>query len=130
MNIRNNVTGLQHIGIPTKDIETTIAFYESLGFEVVHRTINPANGDHVTFLRLHNLTVETYECAATEMKSGAIDHMALDVSDVEAVFDMLSNAGYKLLDKEVQFLPFWEHGVRFFTICGPNNEKIEFSQYL
>ena len=34
-----------------------------------------------------------------------------------------------LLD-EVHFLPFWENGVKFFTIEGPNKEKVEFSQYL
>ena len=28
------------------------------------------------------------------------------------------------------FLPFWENGVKFFTIEGPNKEKVEFSQYL
>ncbi len=25
---------------------------------------------------------------------------------------------------------FWENGVKFFTIEGPNKEKVEFSQYL
>lgn len=35
-----------------------------------------------------------------------------------------------MLDAEIQFLPFWENGVRFFTIVGSNKEKIEFSQYL
>ena len=30
----------------------------------------------------------------------------------------------------VHFLPFWENGVKFFTIERPNKEKVEFSQYL
>lgn len=30
----------------------------------------------------------------------------------------------------VHFLLFWENGVKFFTIEGPNKEKVEFSQYL
>ena len=30
----------------------------------------------------------------------------------------------------VHFLPFWENGVKFFTIEEPNKEKVEFSQYL
>ena len=30
----------------------------------------------------------------------------------------------------VHFLPFWENGVKFLTIEGPNKEKVEFSQYL
>ena len=31
---------------------------------------------------------------------------------------------------EIHFLPFWDNGVHFFTIEGPNKEKVEFSQYL
>ena len=27
-------------------------------------------------------------------------------------------------------LPFWENGVKYFTILGPNREKLEFNQYL
>ena len=34
------------------------------------------------------------------------------------------------LQDEIHFLPFWDKGVRFFTIKGPNEEKIEFSQFL
>ena len=25
-------------------------------------------------------------------------------------------------------LPFWERGVKYFTILGPNHEKLEFNQ--
>ena len=32
MEIKDFCTGVQHIGIPTKDIEETIRFYEQLGF--------------------------------------------------------------------------------------------------
>lgn len=130
MNIRSNITGLAHIGIPTKDIEMTVAFYESLGFEVKHRTVNPLNGDKVAFLRLHNVMVETYECSDPSMASGAIDHIALDVSDVDKLFDELQMSGFKLIDQKVQTLPFWDHGVRFFTIEGPNREKVEFCQMI
>ena len=42
MNISETVTGLQHIGIPTNDIEKTIAFYNSLGFQTIYRTVNKA----------------------------------------------------------------------------------------
>lgn len=33
----------QHIGIPTSDIETTIRFYEGLGFQTMHTNQVPAN---------------------------------------------------------------------------------------
>ena len=37
MNLNENITGLQHIGIPTLVIDKTIEFYESLGFKVIQR---------------------------------------------------------------------------------------------
>lgn len=124
------VTGLQHIGLPTNDMEKTIAFYEGLGFTVALRTVNEAANEQVAFLRLKNVTIETYQNGAAAGKPGAIDHIALDVDDVDAVFELLRAQEYTLLDPAVQFLPFWERGVRFFTILGPNGEKVEFSQML
>ena len=64
MDIREQITGLGHIGIPVRNIDDTVAFYQMIGFHTIHR------------------------------------------------------------------LPFWKNGVRYFTIEGPNGEKIEFSQYL
>ena len=32
MNIKDFTTGVQHIGIPTNDINKTIEFYHALGF--------------------------------------------------------------------------------------------------
>ncbi len=122
------VTGIQHIGLPTGDFEKTIRFYKSLGFSVALRTEDPANGKKVAFLQLKNLTIETYESDAPAGRPGAIDHVALDVSDIDETFRIIQAGGYELLDQAVQFLPFWERGVRFFTILGPNGEKIEFSQ--
>ena len=34
------VTGLQHLGLPTKDLENTIQFYEKLGFTVINRELS------------------------------------------------------------------------------------------
>ena len=42
MELREQLNGIQHVGIPTNDIETTIAFYEKLGFEMAFRTVNHA----------------------------------------------------------------------------------------
>ena len=44
MELREQLNGIQHVGIPTNDIETTIAFYEKLGFEMAFRTVND-NGE-------------------------------------------------------------------------------------
>lgn len=127
---RQHITGLQHIGLPTNDIESTIAFYEALGFEAVLQTVNEKAGEKVAFLRLGNITIETYENKQVALSNGAWDHVALNVTDIEAVFQAAKEKGLHILDSEIQFLPFWDHGVRFFTITGPNQEKVEFSQYL
>ena len=86
--------------------------------------------EKVAFLKLNNLVIETYENKAAKMESGAIDHVAIDVKDIEKVYELINHAGLNTTRDTIHFLPFWENGVRFFTIKGPNKEKIEFSQYL
>ena len=113
MDLKNYSTGVQHIGIPTNDIDKTVEFYHKLGF-----------------LKLGTLVVETYENHAAKMEHGAIDHVALDVRDIEEIFQYINEAGLNSTQDTIHFLPFWENGVKFFTIEGPNKEKVEFSQYL
>ena len=57
-------------------------------------------------------------------------HIHTDVKDIEKVYAMINQAGLNSTQDTVHFLPFWENGVKFFTIEGPNKEKVEFSQYL
>lgn len=130
MNLKTYTTGIQHIGIPTNDIEKTIAFYRELGFEAALRTFNEAAGEKVAFLKLENLVIETYENKAAKLESGAIDHVAINVKDIEEVYQYMEEKQMNTTKDTIHFLPFWENGVRFFTIEGPNREMIEFSQYL
>lgn len=130
MKLKEQVNGIQHIGIPTNDIEATIEFYEKLGFEIALRTMNEEANEKVAFLKLQNLVIETYENRAARMESGAIDHVAIDVKDIEKVYECITREGLNTTNDTIHFLPFWEEGVRFFTIEGPNKEKVEFSQYL
>ena len=104
--------------------------YEKLGFEMAFCTVNEAADEKVAFLKLGTLVIETYENKAAALKPGAIDHVAIDVKNIEKVHEMITGAGLNTTQDEVHFLPFWENGVRFFTIEGPNKEKVEFSQYL
>ena len=130
MDLKEQLNGVQHIGIPTNDIEKTIDFYQALGFEIAFRIVNEEADEEVAFLKLNTLVVETYENKAAKMEAGAIDHMAIDVKDIEKVYEMINQAGLNTTNDTVHFLPFWENGVKFFTIEGPNKEKVEFSQYL
>lgn len=119
-------TGLQHIGIPTNDIEATLRFYRSLGFEVAHRANN--KGELVAFLRLGDLMIETYQNGRANGLAGAIDHIAINVTDVNEARRIADAMGLEIIEEGQ--LPFWENGVKYFTVLGPNREKLEFNQYL
>ena len=122
---RSNVTGIQHLGIPTADLNRTIEFYQGLGFEITWQ-----NPGEVAFLQNGTLVIETYAVEDPAMQNGAIDHVALNVQDIEAAWSDAQACGYETEDKAINFLPFFERGVKFFTIIGPNREKVEFNQYL
>lgn len=136
MNFKKNLNGLQHIGIPVTELERSIQFYTGLGFEVNHRKDIFRNGLNikVAFMKLSSLVLELYESEGNELdeikqrKNGHIDHIALDVKNIDEVFQSLIEGKYKLLDSEVQYIPFFEKGVRFCTIEGPDGEKVEFNE--
>ena len=128
MALSEYVTGIQHVGIPTNDMEATLVFYEALGFRRVYHTVN--GSEKICFLQLKNLCIETYENGNAVLKVGAVDHIAIDVTDIEAAYRAVQTLGCNFLGEEISYLPFWERGIRYFVILGPNQEKIEFCQIL
>lgn len=129
--IAARITGIQHIGLPTNDLDATIAFYKTLGFEVASTCDLPT--DKVAFLKLKNICIETYQSTAGNNAKGfdgAIDHISVDVDDIEATLEAVKAAGLKPINDEIEFLPFWEKGVRFFKVLDPNNAPVEFCQIL
>lgn len=127
MKIAEHITGIQHIGLIARNIEETVKFYESLGFQLDWRTDEK---HHVAFLRMKDLVIEAYPNDEPRGSLGPIDHISLNVDDVDTVFASLKADSFRLLHAEVQQLPFFEKGVRFFTIEGPNGERVEFNQIL
>jgi len=126
--MKEYLNGLQHIGIPTSSVSDTVAFYKELGFEVIMET--NLDGTDVAFLELKGLVIETYGSDDPAMKTGSVNHVAIDVSDIDACLKIAKERGYIIDDGgDVNELPFWD-GVRYFTIEGPNKERIEFSQKL
>ena len=87
MELGKYLNGLQHIGLPCRNMEETIAFYENLGMHVAYQTVN--EGQKVCFLQQGNLVIEAYEEAKTAEQTGAIDHICFDVSDIDKVFDLV-----------------------------------------
>ena len=128
MEIKDYCTGIQHVGIPTNDIQLSINFYQQLGFHLALFTHN--NDEMVAFLKLHNLVIEIYENKCAKMEVGAIDHLTIDVKNITDLYDMVKSKGFTILEKHITTLPFWSHGIKYFTIVGPNREKIEFCEKL
>lgn len=129
MRITDITLGLQHIGIPTTDMEESLIFYTELGFDVILTDTNPNTGKAVNFLRLQDLTLEVYEEDTSAMQTGSIDHIAINVSDIDAALYYVESRGLNNTEDVIHFLPYF-NGVKYFTIEGPNKEKIEFNQYL
>ncbi len=128
MSIATHITGIQHVGIPTNDLLSTISFFESLGFSVLLCT--GTQEEPVAFLEQKGLNSETSQTGQADGLPGALDHIAIDVDDIDQAYQEITALGLKPLEGMIKELPFWERGVRFFTIAGPNGEKIEFSQKL
>ena len=124
------IVGVAHIGLPTDDLKKTIEFYKSLGFEVILETYNEKAKEKVAFLQIQNYCIESFENGQAVMADGAYQHVALDVRDIEEMYKKICENGYEVITDGIEQLPFWDNGVKFFMIKGPNEERIEFCQKL
>lgn len=132
------INGLQHTGIPVSNITTSEAFYTRLGFTNVMQagfTHDDKPGTCIMMQR-DNMIIELYqmpEPALAEIRSrrdGHIDHIAFDVSDIDAVYTLVKNAGFNIIEPAPVFLQFWQKGCKYFNITGPDGERLEFNQVL
>jgi lactoylglutathione lyase len=139
MLLQENLQGLQHLGLPVTNLERSQAFYAQLGFTETLRTdIQPQTEViRVAMMQHENFTIELYQLGQEDLQEiakradGHIDHVALNVLDIEQAYMEIKAAGLEILeDNAPVYLPFWEHGVKYFTVRGPDGEKIEFNQIL
>ena len=133
---RDHVLGFQHLGLPVTNLDQSKAFYAQLGFrEVMARVLEMADGNiFVSMMDLNGFVLELYQLPTAALKEiqqrqhGHIDHLALDVDDINAVFQLAKANGHTPLEEAPVFLPFWENGVYYFNILGPDGERVEFNQ--
>lgn len=135
----NNFQGWSYLGIPVTDIDHSLAFYRQFGFEVeMTADLQLKNGSKLKALMiaLNGFAIKLYQLPPSDgdtpaaRKDGFIDHVALNVKNVDQAFEELTAAGVATLEEAPIVLPFWENGVKFFNIRGPDGEKIEFGQIL
>ena len=139
MLLQGNLQGLQHLGLPVTNLERSKAFYAQLGFTETLRTEIQEEQDiiQVAMIEHENFTIELYQLGQERRQEiagrgdGHIDHVALNVLDIEQAYAEIKAAGLEILENNAPvYLPFWEHGVKYFTVRGPDGEKIEFNQIL
>ena len=77
------VIGLHHIGVHVKDARVSEKFYvEDLGFEKTHEFVN--GNTTLIFVRAGSCIIELIENAnKDERPVGTIDHIAMEVKDIE-----------------------------------------------
>ena len=136
--LEGNFRGLQHLGIPVTNLETSVDFYTRLGFKRILAAHVDESGGRVlvAFMEQCGVIIEFYQVTEKERSDirarndGHIDHVAFDVADVEEAFQELKSAGFEMVQEKPVFLDFWKRGCKYFAIRGPDGEKLEFNQIL
>jgi catechol 2,3-dioxygenase-like lactoylglutathione lyase family enzyme len=136
--LAGNLTGPQHLGIPVTDIARSKEFYGRLGFREVMSAELPEGRESVkvSMMDFNGFAIELYQLTKKDQPGiqargdGHIDHIALNVLHIGKAFDELKAAGLTIVEKEPVYLPFWEKGIRYFNVLGPDGERVEFSEKL
>ena len=133
---QSGLLGWDHLAVRAKDLKTSMSFYAELGFSMTGNGYldTPDGRIYIAFMTCKGFTLELIQMVGGAVKdpdtwkNGKIDHIALNVENVQDAFMEARSCGYELLDFGVKELPLFEKGCRFFTIKGPSGEKIEFNQ--
>ena len=136
--LESNFNGIQHLGVPVTDLERSKRFYRSLGFEdVMSKTFTHNGGQgYASMMRRGQVVMELYQMPEEALagirgrQDGHIDHIAFDVEDIERAFAELTDAGFSIVEASPVFLDFWTKGCWYFTLWGPDGERLEFNQVL
>ena len=133
---KNGLLGWDHLAVRTKDIKKSMSFYAELGFAMTGNGYldTPDGRLYIAFMTCKGFTLELIQLVGAAVddpdtwKTGKIDHISLDVENAQDALVEARSRGYNVIDFGLKELPLFEHGCKFFTIKGPNGEKIEFNQ--
>ncbi len=124
------ITGINHVGLRVRNLETARAFYEHLGFEFIVGPIGPepvAVMDHSSGININFILNTTSDASASNIlmdvseKHTGYTHLALEIDDIEGVQQQL--AAREISITETVELP---DGTVFFFVRDPDGNVIEF----
>ena len=124
------ICGINHVGIRVKDLATSRAFYEKLGFEFVAGPIGPEPvaimlhpaGVNINFILNSSDESPVNVLMDEPQKHSGYTHIALEITDSQAVEEQLASLEIPITE-HVEF-----EGAKFFFIRDPDKNVIEFHQ--
>jgi len=125
------IEGLHHIGIYTKSVDESLAFYmEVLEFRKEWRGIvdHPTGKLDVAVINRGGCVIELVRPADLSVitsKAGPVQHVALKVSHIDEHVKKLRRRGIELHPAEIESLPTLLNGVKHIFLYGPSGERIE-----
>ena len=122
---KGNITGLSHIGIFVKDMEKSIDFYKRLGFTLDNRA-----SIHVklAFLSAGTCLIELIEQKDVTRAAGVVDHIAMEVDDIDAAIKRAKENGIAMDESSVISRDILG-GIKHMFFEGPDGERLEFFQH-
>ena len=126
----DQITGINHVGLRVRDLETARQFYEKLGFIFIEGPVGPEpvavmehpSGVNINFIL--NASEDAFEenlLMDVPEKHTGFTHIALEITDRAAVLAQLEGAGIGVTETVV--LP---DGTVFFFVRDPDGNVIEF----
>ncbi len=128
--IVKEITRINHFGLRVKDLDTSRAFYEKLGFIFIAGPIGPepvAVMEHPSGININFILNAGPECSEnilmdSPIKHTGYTHVALEVTSAESALKAIKALGITITE-EVEF-----EGAKFFFIRDPDMNVIEFHQ--
>lgn len=130
-----HLTGLAHIALYTKDMETSLKFYETLGGIVADQAdVKKAIGtNHIKIVQMPGFfleIIEPHDGSPVTAEGGLFPHIAIEVDDVDAAVADLKAAGINTFrTPEPNSMPIFG-GIRNIFFYGPDGELLELLQHL
>ena len=123
------ITRINHVGLRVRDLGIARDFYESLGFKFLVGPVGPepvAIIEHDSGVNI-NLILNAGDNASEknilmgdDAKHTGFTHVALEITDAQAVEDQLNELGITITER-VEF-----EGAKFFFVRDPDGNVIEF----
>ena len=121
------IKGLAHIGIFVKDMEASKDYYVKLGFSLDKEA--KLDDLELAFLSAGTCLIELVKLKDyVERPAGVIDHIAVEVDDIDAAVANATAKGINIDASAVTFVQLLG-GIKNVFFEGPDGERIEYFEY-